>query len=97
MTTETLKPCPFCGGKAQLIEDDRFAKVMCEDGCNARTAGWTKGKPRPATAIKAWNTRPRCDECRYCGEVKSKYAWCNVFEVSFGVDHYCAKFERSPD
>jgi hypothetical protein len=23
--------------------------------------------------------------------------WCNVFEVSFGADHYCAKFERSPD
>lgn len=46
-----LKPCPHCGGKAQVC--GRFSwYVDCID-CGARTAGF-----RPATlAAQAWNRR----------------------------------------
>ena len=78
--SDKLLPCPFCGDKATPIQDARFAYVQC-DGCNAITAGWTNGKPRPDTAKKAWNTRqqPRCDDCKYldttglCSELYAKY------------------------
>lgn len=48
-----LKPCPFCGGKAKIIQDDRlyFYKVRCEkcyvetspaDGRNMIVEEWNR-------------------------------------------------------
>lgn len=44
MEREKLKPCPFCGGKANLYDNIRgFMFIMCAD-C------------RCSTSIKAFNT-----------------------------------------
>lgn len=51
---EELKPCPFCGGEAELHdnpEGDTFF-VMCAS-CDASTEASTTS----AGAIKPWNTR----------------------------------------
>ena len=61
--SEELKPCPFCGGKAELYESEAYNLktetkeknirwfVMCEQ-CTALTCGALKKK-----AIEAWNRR----------------------------------------
>ena len=60
---EKLKPCPFCGGKAELYESEAYNLktevkeknirwfVMCKQ-CTALTCGALKKK-----AIEAWNRR----------------------------------------
>lgn len=54
-----LKPCPFCGGAADLVEDDHGGRlvfyVQCQrDGCDA-AAGTSPFRRTPA--IEAWNRR----------------------------------------
>ena len=55
-----LKPCPFCGGKARIVENDPFGSqrkefrcygVIC-NGCDAHF--W---KNTEEEAIDAWNRR----------------------------------------
>lgn len=72
-----LKPCPFCGGEAQILVqtmfDDVFFGAKCNN-CGAEAAA----KNTEAEAIAAWNTRaeqtcriveydeapfPVCSEC----------------------------------
>ena len=56
-----LKPCPFCGGNAEIREHTRIAKqkrytyfrVGCED-CGLR---FPKFSETIADAIEAWNRR----------------------------------------
>ena len=60
---DELKPCPFCGGKAELYESEAYNLktetkeknirwfVMCEQ-CTALTCGALRGK-----AIEEWNRR----------------------------------------
>ena len=60
---DKLKPCPFCGGKAELYESEAYNLkteekeerirffVICEE-CTALTCGTTKKR-----AIEAWNRR----------------------------------------
>lgn len=72
MTSDKLKPCPFCGGKAELhaIDFDEWQRhdpdciwyVRCNE-CGACTDEYT-GEAE-AEAVAAWNTRARdCDECQ---------------------------------
>ena len=55
---QELKPCPFCGGVADVIRGDRlngrpiWFKVFCQ-GCQNRT--WNH--PRKINAVAAWNAR----------------------------------------
>ena len=68
MNEPELKPCPFCGGKAELYESEAYNLktetkeknirwfVMCEQ-CTALTCGALKGK-----AIEAWNRRVKDDD-----------------------------------
>ena len=48
---ETLKPCPFCGGKAQAVTRSFADDIECL-WCGASIGGQTKGE-----AIAAWNRR----------------------------------------
>ena len=57
---ESLKPCPFCGGNADICTDFHLIGneyipvkyIRCE-GCGARTGLWLDDDE----AIKAWNRR----------------------------------------
>lgn len=70
MKTPKLKPCPFCGGKAELEHNTGSNSwfIQCGD-CTARTEEWcnrTKGNGKEVyesiiecveTAVEAWNRR----------------------------------------
>lgn len=53
-TVEELKPCPFCGGKAELIRSatSYYCHVTCPN-CGVFTAAFNLDE----TAIEAWNLR----------------------------------------
>lgn len=59
---DTLKPCPFCGGKSVFVSEEAFfgtAAVLCSDCCTVH------GYPSLETneeAIDAWNTRTDKDD-----------------------------------
>lgn len=57
MASETLEPCPFCGGDAHwcptYIDADEPGTVTCANGCGA-TVICSGDK---ATRIAAWNRR----------------------------------------
>ena len=55
--SEKLKPCPFCGGKAEIFEGNGFW-VGCENSC-VETAAY---KFRD-DAIEVWNRRKNDDQC----------------------------------
>ena len=55
--TPELLPCPFCGGKAELLEDVLDAHVYCTE-CYARTTDTEKFvKDWKREVIRIWNTR----------------------------------------
>jgi hypothetical protein len=70
MTEQELKPCPFCGGKADIqylkpvVEGglDEFRVRCVAIGCGGAVTGWMS----EPTAIKAWNTRQH-DKVRRVG------------------------------
>lgn len=51
-----LKPCPFCGGKAKIIQDDKlrrcFYKVQCEK-CNVENSF----NDDRSMVVEKWNRR----------------------------------------
>ncbi|MBQ7154819.1 MAG: Lar family restriction alleviation protein [Synergistaceae bacterium] len=56
MSKRTLKPCPFCGGHAEVTTSYEYEEsyhAVCED-CKARS-GWCR---TPEDARKLWNMRP---------------------------------------
>lgn len=57
-----LKPCPFCGGKAEVVKSMIAGGgffIICHD-CEIRTFDFL----RPETAVKRWNRR--ADNERVC-------------------------------
>ena len=53
MTTQTtLKPCPFCGGRAELIGGNKDPVVYCMKCCAHSRGASTKRK-----AMEYWNER----------------------------------------
>lgn len=56
--TEKLKPCPFCGGEAEIIEEGIGFNIKCAD-CYAEMTPFVTDKRE---AIKMWNTRPIEDD-----------------------------------
>ena len=50
-----LKPCPFCGGKAEILSgfNGKYTVQCGSGGCMANIA-WCTNKD---SAIKAWNRR----------------------------------------
>lgn len=49
-----LKPCPFCGGEAELMDGSIICFVHC-DSC--KTTGCTFVSECASQAVAAWNTR----------------------------------------
>lgn len=54
---ERLKPCPFCGGEAEMYEGHRdHWKVRCTS-CGALPGRWFAREGAQLKAVKLWNTR----------------------------------------
>ena len=53
---EELKPCPFCGGKAEIVDNGDFVDVSCKD---YTCRGWANSLDRKTKqeAIEDWNRR----------------------------------------
>lgn len=68
MDENNLKPCPFCGGEASIIQKswDLFitgVRIECDE-CGAST-GWTSGailRDVQKRAIETWNKRVEEDK-----------------------------------
>ena len=76
MIKKDMKPCPFCGGKAEIYSDEEWFYVRCAD-CWAQTDGYDT----EITARTEWNmrvaTRPKGSWLRYDEEESN--AWqCSV-------------------
>jgi hypothetical protein len=55
MTNKDLKPCPFCGSKAEFVNIGEHFYVSCtKNSCAAYTDG---GMRMPERAAKRWNRR----------------------------------------
>lgn len=55
--SETLKPCPFCGGKATRTTMRKFKYVSCENSDCSMVVEAGALFSREEEAIAAWNTR----------------------------------------
>lgn len=49
-----LKPCPFCGGEAEYLNNNKF-NMLCVVMC--KRCGAIIAKVKKHTAIEAWNKR----------------------------------------
>ncbi len=62
-----LKPCPFCGGKAEYVIQGFYGRIRCKNcgnigiGFNIDTSDYSHNAE--ALAIAAWNTRPSDKIC----------------------------------
>ena len=57
---DKLKPCPFCGGEAVLIEDKDTQGTLYQIRCNnpdCWIGAYTSFYSDKSTTITAWNTR----------------------------------------
>lgn len=71
-----LKPCPFCGGEAELQQEigkffrEAFIhyRVVCKDS-RCRGASYNTWVDKPE-AIKAWNTRA-VQPCETCSQINN--------------------------
>lgn len=52
--SKSLKPCPFCGGKAELEEDMGYPYVVSCKNCGARVNSLENDKKG---SVDAWNRR----------------------------------------
>lgn len=57
--TDELKPCPFCGGKAEITKNEMRVWVHCTK-CHSDTYLYQIQKE----AVAAWNARPIEDKLR---------------------------------
>lgn len=58
MTEEIkLKPCPFCGGEAEIIDDAMGTISRCRR-CGAENGNGVYGVDGHKLAVKDWNSRP---------------------------------------
>ncbi len=56
MTNDTLKPCPWCGSKPYIIEDNSYGDCCIGCTCEVEPCVY-RPKWKLDEAIKAWNTQ----------------------------------------
>ncbi len=56
MEKNKLKPCPFCGSEAELIDD---TDICLDVGIGCEKCNFELVQETPERAIKAWNTRTK--------------------------------------
>lgn len=59
-----LKPCPFCGCKAELSIYHGWASIHCKNG-RCVLSPMVKGAPTPKSAVAAWNARGKDEYMEY--------------------------------
>ena len=99
MSEIKLKPCPFCGGKADLYLDGRGLYVVQCDYCGNRTICCQTKEG----AVGAWNRRKdedvvRCKDCIYREQADGDYGncyYCALTKCDVGENDYCGQAERS--
>lgn len=72
MTSIKLKPCPFCGDEAEVVEgpDGESAYVQCQ-GAKWHRAIWFSGDNNAADEVaREWNRRARTPTTHTEGEAK---------------------------
>ena len=100
-----LKPCPFCGGEAALINTMAFGKscksVRCIK-CKATVKNFA-GNMQEERAVEAWNRRTPnnstpvvlCKDCKYYSKM---YKLCSCrsdrFNVYLNDNDFCSFGER---
>lgn len=79
-----LKPCPFCGGKAELVIGEHEKRIICSS-CGAYVEN------SPEWTIRDWERREKPSNplkpCPFCGKDASLYADNHNAEVSC---NYCS-------
>lgn len=79
-----LKPCPFCGGKAILLQSGFVFQVQC-GSCGA--SGRNDDK---TTSVAHWNTRTELErECIWTRVNNSNHCWdeYDAWSTSCGEDY----------
>lgn len=56
LTMAELKPCPFCGGEAEVVKNPDFVDVSCKN-INCRGYACCLHHKKKKDAIEAWNRR----------------------------------------
>lgn len=83
MTKQTeLKPCPFCGGKAELFEGYRLSHVYCIN-CNAQTDSLKSTK----RAVELWNSRLILDALDVAERKRLKAALDLILKIANAYPH----------
>jgi hypothetical protein len=108
MSDQELKPCPFCGGRASVINAMWEYWVICR---NCRCT--TEGPPAKGTAIYSWNTRAdseeiatlkkdleakRWESLRWQQQYESEkdgHELCHALRLALGKDLEIARAERN--
>ena len=105
--SEELKSCPFCGGEAEIIQNDIGLFIGCfHEDCpiGPATSTYVDGYATEAEAVAAWNARAmreeivRCRDCKhftYADATHGNDDWCAKHEhIGWSVNGYCAWAER---
>ena len=75
-----IKPCPFCGGEAELAIVKLWNHVHCKS-CHARTTMYSSEEQ----AIDSWNTRPNP---WHTGEPTEKGWYLCAYDSDFYLTNY---------
>lgn len=92
-----LKPCPFCGGEAEIIDDAMGTISRCRC-CGAENGNGVYGAEGHKLAVKDWNARPIEDDLNeQIGRFK-KYSAALEQEVKTlreALEYYSKKYDTS--